>query len=168
MNYYDVHLLYNVLYMKSSMVFCLKTLFQNDMLNETYYFLPYVCWLEAVTNQEISKKSRIDLLHIAYDIFYSFLVQNVNEKRGPHITINNSENSEAKVFADNNLLIRSMNSILGMFKSNGFSNKSDLNDFLDKSYPTENLLKIALQFTSDYLSLFYLYFIYLHFIYIHL
>lgn len=92
----------------------LKTLFQNDMLNETYYFLPYVCWLEAVTNQEISKKSRIDLLHIAYDIFYSFLVQNVNEKRGPHITINNSENSEAKVFADNNLLIRSMNSILGI------------------------------------------------------
>lgn len=42
----------------------LNKLFQHNMLNETYYFLPYVCWLEAVTNTNITKKSRIDLLNI--------------------------------------------------------------------------------------------------------
>lgn len=91
----------------------LEILFENNMIYEALYFLPYVCWLESVLYLNLTTKARIELLHISFDIFYSFYNLNETKPRAPGITINKSSHSCAQIFADSNLIKRSFNSIIG-------------------------------------------------------
>ena len=92
----------------------LEKLFEKDLIYELVYFIPFTCWAEAVTNQNINCEIRIQLLRIAFDFLYQFFIQNTFEQRLKGITFNNSKNSIAKVFADDGFLIRSLNSIVGL------------------------------------------------------
>ena len=87
----------------------LEKLFEKDLIYELVYFIPFTCWAEAATNQNINCVIRIQLLRIAFDFLYQFFIWHTFEKRSKGINFNNSKNSFAKVFADDGFLIRSLN-----------------------------------------------------------
>lgn len=91
----------------------LEILLNKNQYDLALYLLPFTCWSEALINQSISKKIRLNLLQISFDILYQFYLQNNLEPRKKGITLTNVEGSEALTFADNNFIIRCLNSIVG-------------------------------------------------------
>lgn len=91
----------------------LKVLLEENKLNLALYLLPFTCWAESLINNSISKKTRLNLLQISFDILYQFFIQNNFAIREKGITLTNVSTSDALTFADNNFLIRCLNSIVG-------------------------------------------------------
>lgn len=66
--------------------------------------LPFTCWPEVATNQNICSKIRIDLLKVAFENFYIFSLQILFVPKAFQITITNT-----KTF-----FIKSTNSLIGL------------------------------------------------------
>lgn len=91
----------------------IEILLKEDKLNLALYLLPFTCWAESLINNSISKKTRLNLLQIAFDVLYQFYIQNNCFPRLKGVTFRNNDNSIALTFGDNNFLIRCLNSIVG-------------------------------------------------------
>jgi hypothetical protein len=108
----------------------LSRLLDANMISESLYFAPFVFWMESVTNASLSKETRIQLLAFAFHIFMGYFVQSYFSKRAPGITIQKSKNSSALFFANDALIIRSLNSVL-------------VTAFLLKTYPNVALERVG-------------------------
>ena len=76
---------------------------------EAMYLLPYSLWVAAITIPGVEKESRIELLKMSFGLFHSLFLHSYNHDDVSGITYTARGSSSALFFADDALLIRSMN-----------------------------------------------------------
>ena len=64
------------------------TLYKNDVKTGVLYFMPWVCWSNAVTNQIFTHETRLFLLKVTYEIFRRlYNIYSNNQKWLPNVTM---------------------------------------------------------------------------------
>ena len=90
----------------------LNILLESQLYDEYLYFLPFCLWTEAILSNNLTKKTRLYFLRIAFQILYCFYHQVTNVKFMKGITIRKTKNSIAQFFNNQIFIIRCLNTLL--------------------------------------------------------
>lgn len=92
----------------------LQKLIDAEMFGAAVYFLPFCLWSSAIFVQNLSRQSRLFLLQTAFEIFYGFYLQSIEQKKIAEVTTNSCLTTVAVCFAQKYFMIRCLNSTMAV------------------------------------------------------